>query len=324
MGTDVTMHREFRRLLEDATGEAGFVIAVNADIREFTPFSTAQESPAVAMFIKRVYIKMIDKYFQDATFYKPTGDGLLVVFEFKEKQLQEVAAKVIGTCLQLIADFPTICRGDAMVNFPTPDKIGIGIARGTASRLASGDKILDYSGRVLNLANRLMELARPAGLVFDGAFGIEMVLEPHRALFAKELVYLPGIAQSTPVEVYYTNQLTQIPESARKPPKLRTWRTEVHHLVLGRMGKMSPYVYHLESKPLDSSLIEIRADMQAFLGGKRVKGQRRFAVFENFKYRLVANKPEVTLDTQKLKQILQKMGGKSDTKITIEIIYPED
>ena len=76
------MHRRFRKLLEDATGESEFVIAVNLDIREFTQFSQKVESPDVTMFIKRVYMKLIDEYFVDACFFKPAGDGLLILIPY--------------------------------------------------------------------------------------------------------------------------------------------------------------------------------------------------------------------------------------------------
>jgi len=49
------MHREFRELLERATGFSEFVVAVNVDIRGFSPFSKTVESPEVAMFIKSLY-----------------------------------------------------------------------------------------------------------------------------------------------------------------------------------------------------------------------------------------------------------------------------
>ena len=81
------MHREFRELLEKATGFSEFVVAINVDIRGFSPFSKTVESPEVAMFIKRVYMKLIDEYFSNASFFKPTGDGLLVILPYTEENL---------------------------------------------------------------------------------------------------------------------------------------------------------------------------------------------------------------------------------------------
>ena len=67
-------------------------------------------------------------------------------------------------------DFPTMFTDDPMINFATPTNLGFGIARGTACCLFSGKRILDYSGQLLNLAARLNDLARPKGLVIDGAY----------------------------------------------------------------------------------------------------------------------------------------------------------
>ena len=62
----------------------------------------------------------------------------------------------------------------------------IGISRGTVCRLVSKGKTLDYSGRVVNLASRLMDDARPSGVVFDASVGIDLLSEEQ----AKLLNYL--------------------------------------------------------------------------------------------------------------------------------------
>jgi class 3 adenylate cyclase len=163
------MHREFRELLNEAKGESQYVIAVNADIRGFSAFSKTVESPDTAIFIKRVYITLIDKYFPNAFFFKPTGDGLLLTIPYEDKSLKEVIRATVDTCLKVVEQFPKFCEDDPMINFETPQKIGIGISRGTVCRLVSKDKTLDYSGRVVNLASRLMDMARPGGIVFDAS-----------------------------------------------------------------------------------------------------------------------------------------------------------
>jgi class 3 adenylate cyclase len=128
------MHRQFRRLLSGAVGSSEYVIALYADIRGFSLFSQQVDSVEVGSYIKRAYIKMIDDYFKEAQFFKPTGDGLLVVYTYKEETLTAVANSVIRTALQLIEDFKKICQGDPIVNFATPPRLGIGIARGSACR----------------------------------------------------------------------------------------------------------------------------------------------------------------------------------------------
>lgn len=80
------MHREFKELLKDATGMSEYVIAVNLDIRGFSSFSKKVESPDVALFIKKVYSKLLDGYFPNASFFKPTGDGLLLTIPYNESK----------------------------------------------------------------------------------------------------------------------------------------------------------------------------------------------------------------------------------------------
>lgn len=73
------MHKDFLKLLEKATGRDEYVIAVNLDIRGFTQFSQSVESLPVATYIKKVYLKIMKGYFKNASYYKPTGDGLIVI-----------------------------------------------------------------------------------------------------------------------------------------------------------------------------------------------------------------------------------------------------
>ena len=74
----------FREFLQDAEGRSEFIIATMCDIRDFSQFSTIHESPDLAMFIKRFYLKLLDEYFADVAFAKPTGDGLILVFRYSE------------------------------------------------------------------------------------------------------------------------------------------------------------------------------------------------------------------------------------------------
>lgn len=165
------MHTQVRRLLESVTGVSEFVISVNIDIRGFSSFSMMVDSSETAIFIQKVYKKIIDDYFPSAKFVKPTGDGLLIILPYKEEDLKEMVGKIVQACMTLIGDFAAFCEHDPMINFNVPKKIGIGLSRGAVCRIASKDKTLDYSGRVINLSSRLMNLARPEGIVIDGNLG---------------------------------------------------------------------------------------------------------------------------------------------------------
>ena len=131
------------------------------DIRGFTPFCQREDSADVATYIKKIYINIIETYFMDANFIKPTGDGLLIIKNYNEEDIREISNDVIEKCMEIVEIFPTLLNDDPMINFETPKNIGLGIARGSACCLKNDDKIIDYSGRILNLASRLMDIARP-------------------------------------------------------------------------------------------------------------------------------------------------------------------
>lgn len=224
------MKHKFATALVDAQGRSEFVIVVVADIRGFSRFSTINESPNIAMYIKRFYLQLINRYFKSANFVKPTGDGLLMTFRYSEGDLIKVAETVINACMTCLVKFPTICKDDPMINFDTPQAIGFGIARGTACCLYSGKNILDYSGHLLNLALRFNDLARPSGIVIDGGFLQNVIPENARPLFKERSVYLRSIAEEDPINVFYLNNYVQISENALSPLVGDSWQTVEHPL----------------------------------------------------------------------------------------------
>lgn len=119
------MHRTFRKLLPDAVGQNQWVAAVNADIRGFT--SSMSGDPAEsALYLRRVYTRILENYFEGYSFFKPTGDGLLLVipFDANEDELARVSSLVVADAVRLVADFPNIVAGDKLVQFPHPKAIG--------------------------------------------------------------------------------------------------------------------------------------------------------------------------------------------------------
>jgi class 3 adenylate cyclase len=190
------MYKDFRKLLHNAHGVSGFVIALFLDVRGFSSFAKLAESSEAAIFLRRVYIKIMDEFFAEAAFFKPTGDGLMVIMPYDEHNLEEQLAASIGTSLRLISEFPSLCDDDPMVNFDVLPDLGIGLARGASTCLLSGRTILDYSGRPLNLAARLMDLARPKGVVFDESLGARLLPDDLRDQFASEQVYITELRGS--------------------------------------------------------------------------------------------------------------------------------
>jgi len=233
------MDTDFVSLLAKAEGRSEWVIVVVADIRGFSDFSTRNESPNIAMFIRRFYLRLIEDYFSTANFVKPTGDGLLMTFRYTGDNVEAIASTVISACFRCLADFPSLCIGDPMINFPVPTKIGFGVARGTACCLYAGETVLDYSGHLLNLASRLNDIARPAGIVIDGNFQRETLPSETRDLFLDEQVYVRGIADDTPISVMYLKEVVTIPATALSPVSIERWELITKQLSYRTILKLS-------------------------------------------------------------------------------------
>jgi len=252
------MHRELRSLLENATGKSEFVIAINIDIRGFSTFSKSVDSFEAAMFLKKVYVKLIDEYFPNASFFKPTGDGLLIVVPYTEENPKEDVTNAIKACLSVLGDFGSFCVGDPMIYFEVPERVGIGLSKGVACCLTSEGKKLDYSGKAINLASRLMDLARPSGIVFDTSLGIQLLSDELREQFSKDAVCIRGIAESQPIEIYYTKNSTHIDPSSRQPIEKAIFETYDDTKTLKQIREFGPsFIYTLRSEPKDSCSVEV-------------------------------------------------------------------
>lgn len=211
------MHNELRELLHTAEGQSKRVIVVFLDVRGFSSFAGIAESTDTAEFLKSIYIKILDEYFPDAEFFKPTGDGLLILLPYTRETLQDAVSSAAARSIQIVENFAKFCDGDEMVNFDVPTNLGVGLARGSATMLTAGGKVLDYSGRPLNLASRLMDLARPAGIVFDEGFGYDLLETRLKEQFREDFAYVKGLAESKPMTVFCLGGYTEIPEFNKRP-----------------------------------------------------------------------------------------------------------
>ncbi len=316
------MHRLFREALNNATGKSQFAIVVFIDIRGFSAFSQTCESPDTAMFIKRVYIKLIDSYFPFASFYKSTGDGLLFIIPFDEHSLGEVSQKVVQSCIDCHSEFSNICNNDPMINFKVPDKIGIGIARGTACCLVSGDKIIDYSGRLINLTSRLTGLARPLGIVIDGGFRIDLLSSEQQSVFEEANVYLDGIAEDEPIQIYFTKEFTVIPKRNRQPIAEKRWGHETDVKLYRDICKFARFKYPLGSEPVSLEGIKLTVTHDKVTGGKIDKGYVTIIDdFTDFTYEIVGGVPIVWIDFAELSKKLEKSKVKRNMNVTFDIDY---
>jgi len=317
------MHREFLKLLEKATGVSEHIIAVILDIRGFTPFCQSVESLDVATYVKKVYFRIINDYFKNASYYKPTGDGLIITIPYTEENLKEVTNLTMNSCLGLLRVFGSLCADDHMINFPTPQKIGIGLTRGSACCIKSEDKILDYSGRVLNLASRLMDLARPSGIVFDDTFRIDLLSDKIKDLFSQETVYVRGIAEEHPIKVYYTKDYTLISDSYKQPLKVPKWKTQKITYPLKTLKTMPKiFVSYLDKRPLDENRIKVRVAHDDL----HIEEFETFYTYsiddDEISFECRAKNYCVLINVHDIAENLEKTGVTEDMEIRIEIDYP--
>ncbi len=318
------MHKMFRELLNNATGISEFIVAVYVDIRNFSKFSQKVESPNVAMYIKRVYMKLIDEYFTNACFFKPAGDGLLILIPYSEQNLCDVLTDTINNCFRAMTDFGSFAVKDRMINFDVPQKIGIGLSRGVACRLFSGDKVLDYSGRPLNLASRLNDLARPSGIVFDTSFGIDCLPTKLANRFEIEKVYIKGISEEEPLEIFFSKDYTTIDPRSKKSIQEIEWHVKKDNRTLKEIKDLgSNFNYKLDNKPVDPEKVRIQISHPTIKRGRKLKGFVTFFDFSDFEYYLEAGKPKIRIQFDALAKRLAEEGIKSNWNITIKIMYPK-
>ncbi len=252
------MLTQLRKRLQGADGRSEFVIAAMCDIRGFSKFSIRHESPDTAMFIKRFYLKLLDTYFKQAVFAKPTGDGLLLIFRYNEHNLIETSELVIETAFKVISDFPKMFADDSMINFTTPHQVGFGVTRGPTCCLFSGRSIIDYSGQLLNLASRLNEFARPCGIVVDGNYLLNVLPSSCRARFSKRNVYVRSIAEESPICVFCSSEVS-LPTYALSPLSGQGWKEVTHKMTIDKLSKINgSFRLNLQDEPASMENMQVQ------------------------------------------------------------------
>jgi class 3 adenylate cyclase len=316
------MHREFRELLTDARGVSEFPIAMNIDIRGFSKWSG--DSAQAGLFIKKVYIRLIDHFLSDASFYKATGDGLMAILPVDENDPKAAIRNAVDLAFGIVEAFPTITEGDPMINFPTPEKVGVGLARGPASRLVSGDKTLDYSGGTLNLASRLMDLARPEGVVLDEHFGYDLLVPSIAEKFESTKVYIRGISPNVGREVYFTRDWTTIPESAKHPLDAARWGGGQVELARSEFDELiGEFIVELDSRPKDPGDISCYVKHDApTKNGNRSKSKwiRLDLSATNYVFEETSSGPVLRVKVKEIQRVLAitKAGPKFPVRLLAE------
>ncbi len=180
---------------------------------------------------------------------------MLIVFRHDEKNLPQVSELVFSQCFKALKDFHRMFTDIPILNYPPPEAIGFGVARGSASYLLVGEEILDYSGKLLNLAARLNELARPLGIVVDGNYQYEVIPKKFRKKFKNKSVYLRGIAEEVPISIFFSEQVS-IHTSALNPIKEHEWKFAFKEKTVAELNVMDgQYEVQLPNPPLFPQMI---------------------------------------------------------------------
>jgi hypothetical protein len=72
----------------------------------------------------------------------------------------------------------------------------------------SNGSTIDYSGGPFNIASRLMDLARPIGIIPVSKFGENLIPSDVKGKFSTADVSLSGIAEDSLIKIYYSEDIT--------------------------------------------------------------------------------------------------------------------
>lgn len=317
------MNRGLREMLDGSRGVSEHVIAVLCDIRGFSSFAADADSADVGLYISKIYTKLIDEYFNFASFFKPTGDGILAVTPY-EKNLNELSSKVIGSSLRLVKEFSSVCKKDPSIYFDVPESIGIGVTLGSACKIVSGDDTVDYSGEILNLATRLMEYARPSGIVLSHAFGKGLIPQEFSGAFIEDSVFVRGIFEHKRTKIYFAKGLTIIPDWAHSPmaePQLeRQSFGETLSLLKGYMGEVRLDLREVVPNPEQLSVV-MSCDREVAGKGKIPIGIE-FST-KHFEHRIIGGKSSVIVSRHHILETLGRLGVGDETPIKVTVSFPK-
>jgi class 3 adenylate cyclase len=328
---DKQLHERFHELLGSARAETCQVVATFADIRGFSTFTAQGESFDTALYLRSVFSTVLSVHFPDATFFKSTGDGLLLIHELPSnpQQVPEVVSSILSRSVSLVAAFGQITANDYMINFPVPQKLGVGVARGSVTRLMSDVGVLDYTGRCLNLAARLMDKARPAGVVFADQHAKQLMDTELARQFSDDQVCIRGISEQRPLAIV-TSRGVEIAASDREPiPEAdHVWGVE-STLSLNEIRSSSSYAFYLPRPPRSFERVGVHVEYPLFDNDGRPKPAVSWLSVPGT-YLERPNGPMVRIDLKRVKEHVKdlpetttgKVLGFTHTKITYVTFAP--
>jgi class 3 adenylate cyclase len=252
------LHERFRELLDSANAESCSIVATFLDIRGFSAFSAPGGPFDSALYLRSVYEKILAEHFNDTIFFKPTGDGLLLIHELPSvpEDVPQAISSILVRAVNLVDVFGQIVSDDIMINFDKPQNLGVGIARGSATRLVSGGVVLDYTGRCLNLAARLMDKARPSGVVFADSHARRLMTDDVMPLFVEDDIFIRGISEDVPMSINVSGGV-EIQAADRQPfSEGNRWGYSTS-LTVEEVRDSSSYGFYLRRPPRDDERVGV-------------------------------------------------------------------
>ncbi len=303
----VQLHQRLRELLPSAHAESCQVVATFLDIRGFSTFAAKGESFDSALYLRAVYSKILSSYFPNADFFKPTGDGLLLIHELPHEaaQVPPIVSSILARCVSLVDDFGDLTAEDYMVNFAVPQRLGVGVARGSVTRLVSNGYLLDYTGRCLNLAARLMDKARPYGVVFADPHASRLMEDEIAENFSDDRVCIRGISEDEPIQISITSGV-KITPADREPLKRST-----HHwgspqtLSVDQVREESSYGFYLPRPPHSYEVAKVLVEYPVF--DKKLK--RTGDVYSFEVQGRIEEKPQGAIMYVQMQQVAKHLTG---------------
>lgn len=311
------MYKNLKEQLMGAEAESQFVIAINIDIRGFTDFCRRSDTAEVALLIRTIYLKIINEYFPDVDFCKPTGDGMMIVIPY-ENHFREKINDVVNTCLELRTAFESFCNDDVKIYFSVPDKIGIGISRGNACCIKANGNIIDYSGQVLNVANRLMDIARPEGIIVENNFDISILNE--NDLFEPDSVYLIGVAEKESIDIFCQKDSVMITAFNKNPIGIYDWTTVSRKIESNKISTHAvSYSINLENEPYSEDAIIVQLFWEDKSSGAVIDG-----IYNKDEYKLekIGNNYRMKINYNLIRKVIESEAIAKDSVVTTVVTYP--
>jgi len=266
------LHERLRELLGSARAESCQVVSTFLDIRGFSTFSARGDSFDSALYLRSAFTTILSSHFDDAIFFKLTGDGLLLIHELPSsgQGVPEIVSSILSRSVSLVGVFGQITADDYMISFPVPQKLGVGIARGSATRLISDGGVLDYTGRCLNLAARLMDKARPSGVVFADSHAKHLMTPEVAMLFRSDEICIRGISEEEAIPIVISADI-EITQSDRQPiPDASNRWGEPQTMSVAEVRESSGHGFYLRRRPFADEQVGVHVEYPLFdKDGKR-------------------------------------------------------